>query len=53
MIAGTADMVKEKHTRLIASKIPNSELVFIKGNHFIANKQPEAFNAAVLDFLQK
>ena len=53
VIAGTADMVKEKHTRLIASKIPNSELVFIKGNHFIANKKPEAFNAAVLEFLQK
>lgn len=53
VIAGTADMVKEKHTRLIASKIPDSELVFIKGNHFIANKQPEAFNAAVLEFLQK
>ena len=41
------------HTRLIASKILGSELVFIKGNHFIANKQPEAFNAAVLEFLQK
>ena len=53
VIAATADMVKEKHTRLIASKIPNSELVFIKGNHFIANKKPEAFNAAVLEFLQK
>ena len=51
VIAGTKDLIKEEHTRLIASCIPNSELVFIKGNHFIASKQPEEFNRAVLDFL--
>ena len=52
VIAGTKDLIKEAHTRLIASGIPNSELVFIKGNHFIASKQPEEFNRAVLDFLR-
>ena len=51
VIAGTKDMIKEDHTRLIASSIPDSRLVFIKGDHFIANKNPEAFNRAVLDFL--
>ncbi len=51
VIAGTKDMIKEDHTRLIASGIPNSELVFIKGDHFIANKCPKEFNKAVLDFL--
>ena len=53
VIAGTKDMIKESHTRLIAKSIPNAELVFIDGNHFIANKKPEEFNKAVLDFLQR
>ena len=51
VIAGDKDMVKESHTRLIAAHIPGSELVIIPGNHFIANKAPEAFNKAVLQFL--
>ena len=36
VIAGTNDMIRESHTRLIASGIPGAELVFIRGNHFIA-----------------
>ncbi|MBR4433332.1 MAG: hypothetical protein IKS80_02355, partial [Bacteroidaceae bacterium] len=52
VIAGTDDMIKEAHTRLISKRIPNARLVFIEGDHFIANKQPEAFNKAVLDFLK-
>lgn len=52
VIAGTKDMIKEEHTRLIAASIPNSELVFIRGNHFIASKRPEEFNRVVLQFLQ-
>ena len=52
VIAGTKDMIKEGHTRLIASSIPGSRLVFIKGDHFIANKNPEEFNRAVVEFLQ-
>ena len=51
VIAGTNDMIKDAHTRLIAQSIPYSQLVLIKGNHFIANKCPEAFNRAVLEFL--
>ena len=51
VIAGTNDMILEAHTRLIAEAIPDSQLVFIQGNHFVANKHPEAFNRAVLDFL--
>ncbi len=53
VIAGTKDMIKEEHTRLIAANIPDAELVFIKGNHFIANKRPEEFNRAVLKFLKE
>ena len=51
VIAGTSDMVKDEHTRLIASKIANSKLAIIKGNHFIANKNPEEFNRVVMEFL--
>ena len=53
VIAGTKDMILEAHTRLIAKCIPDSQLVFIKGNHFIANKRPEEFNRTVLDFLER
>ena len=53
VIAGTRDMIKEDHTRLIAKSIPDAKLVFLKGNHFIASKCPEAFNSAVLSFLEE
>ena len=51
VIAGTKDMIKEEHTRLIADSLPDAELVFIKGDHFIANKNSLDFNRAVLSFL--
>ena len=51
VIAGTNDMILTKHTRLIAARIPDSELVFIEGDHFIAKKKPGEFNRAVLAFL--
>ena len=52
VIAGNKDMIKESQTRLIASNIRDSQLVILKGDHFIANKCPEAFNRAVLAFLR-
>ena len=52
VIAGTDDMVKEKHTRLIAQSINGAELKIIRGNHFVANKNPEEFNRTVLEFLK-
>ncbi len=52
VIAGTKDMIKEEHTRLIAASIPHSELVFVKGDHFIANKNAGEFNQKVLEFLK-
>ena len=52
VIAGTKDMIREPHTRLIAKHIPDSQLVLIEGSHFIANRKPEEFNRAVLDFLK-
>ena len=52
VIAGNKDMIKETQTRLIASSIPDAQLVILEGDHFIANKCPEAFNRAVLAFLR-
>lgn len=51
VIAGTKDMIKESHTRLIYNSLPNAKLEIIKGDHFVANKNHEAFNAAVSSFL--
>ena len=51
VIAGDKDMIKDKHTRLIAGSIPGAELSIIPGSHFVANKNPDAFNEAVLRFL--
>lgn len=53
VMAGTEDLIKRKHTELIARSIPGAELVFIKGDHFIADKNPRDFNRAVLDFLRR
>ena len=53
VIAGTRDMIKKSHTELISRRIPNAKLILIKGNHFIANKQPEVFNSAVESFLSE
>ena len=51
VVAGDKDMIKNSHTRLIASAIPGAQLAILRGDHFIANRNPEAFNAAVLRFL--
>ena len=53
VIAGTKDVIRKDHTELIARSIPDAELVWIRGNHFIAAKNSEAFNEAVLKFLQE
>ena len=51
VIAGTKDMIKESHTKLIYKSLPNAQLSLIEGDHFIANKNPKSFNAAVEKFL--
>ncbi len=53
VIAGTEDMIRESHTRLIAESIPDSQLVLIPGSHFIASENVEEFNQAVLAFLKE
>ena len=51
VVAGDKDMIKDQHTRLIATSIPGAALSIIPGSHFIANQRPEAFNEVVLRFL--
>ena len=51
VVAGTDDMIKTSHTKEIHRAIPGSRLALIEGDHFVANKNPSAFNAAVLEFL--
>lgn len=53
VIAGTKDMIKLSHTEMIAENMPNAKLSVIPGDHFIANKNAEAFNKEVEDFLWK
>ena len=52
VIAGSKDMIKDSHTRLIARSIPGAQLVTIGGDHFVANKHPKEFNEAVIRFLK-
>ena len=50
VMAGTRDMIQESHTRLMAASIPNARLALIPGDHFIASKEPAAFDRAVRTF---
>lgn len=52
VISGSHDMIKSKHSKLIAENIPNSELVYINGNHFVARNNAKEFNRVVLKFLK-
>ena len=53
VVAGTKDMIKDEHTRLIYKSLPNAKLEIITGDHFVANKNYEAFNTVVEAFLKE
>ncbi len=53
VIAGTKDMIKEEHTKLIGNSLPNGKIVLLEGYHFIANKCSDAFNRVVEAFLEE
>jgi pimeloyl-ACP methyl ester carboxylesterase len=51
VIAGTKDVIKKKHTKLISDSIWGSKLVFLKGDHYIASKNCAKFNRTIEKFL--
>ena len=51
VIAGKRDMIKTSHTRLIHRSLPNASLTLLDGDHFVANRCPDAFNVAIARFL--
>ena len=52
VIAGSDDMIRERHTRRIARSLPNARLRILEGTHFIAAEKPDAFNQCVEAFLE-
>ena len=52
VIAGTKDLIKRSHTRLIAKNIEGSRLVFVKGGHGIAAENWKDYNKQVMKFLR-
>ncbi len=51
VIAGTRDMIRDRHTRRIAKCLPMAELRILPGDHFIARRSPGRFNRTVAAFL--
>lgn len=51
VVAGTRDMIKKSHTEEIAWSLPNARLAFVRGDHFVAAKNPQDFNRTVESFL--
>ena len=51
IMAGSKDLIKERHTKLISTNIDKSELVIFKdGTHF---EHPDRFNKTVVDFFNR
>ncbi len=53
VLVGTRDLIRREHSELIAGNLPCGEFIAVPGGHFIAAKNPDAFNAAVEEFLER
>ena len=53
VVAGTHDVIRESHTRLVARSLPCARLCILPGWHSVARGNPAAFNRAVLEFLDE
>ena len=51
VIAGTRDMIKTEHSRLIAKSIPDARLCLLPGGHGLVRERAEEYNREVLGFL--
>lgn len=53
VVAGSEDVIKDEHTRLIHKLIRNSELAIIpNATHYVPFEQPEKLNEIMLNFLK-
>lgn len=53
VLVGTEDLIRESESKYIKKSIPNSEIVFILGNHFIVKNNTKDYIFAVEKFLDK
>lgn len=53
VLVGTKDMVKSRHSRLIAAHIRHAQLTVLEGSHFIAQSNSDVYNKTVYKFLKK
>ncbi len=53
ILVGTEDLIKESESRYIKKSIPNSEIVFVLGHHFIVKNNTKDYIFAMEKFLNK
>ncbi len=52
VVAGSDDMIRQRHTEKIARCLPAGRLLILKGTHFVAAEAPDVFNRGVDTFLR-
>ena len=52
VIAGSRDMIRNRHTKKIRRNLKNGRLIILEGTHFIASENNLEFNDAVHRFLE-
>ena len=53
VMAGTQDIIRDAHTRRIATELPIAKLAVLPGGHALLTETPETFNQTVLTFLKE
>ena len=53
VLVGTEDLIRESESKYIKKSIPNSEIVFVLGDHFIVKNNTKDYIFAVEKFLNK
>jgi pimeloyl-ACP methyl ester carboxylesterase len=53
VLAGTRDLIRDAHTRLIARSLPNATLIILPGSHSLVTEEPDAYRDAVLAWFRK
>ena len=52
VLAGSHDIVKFSHSRLMAKSLPRCKFKILEGGHMISSTDPQGYNEAVLHFLK-